>query len=120
MERTSVPRTSEKIISVNQLAATLKTLKVGFKGRVSRELNESYMVDLEELYELCWVWADDFMPAAREEYEGLMAGDIDNSDIPKKRTTTLAYNANVIRLFGGCYHKWGRENADWKPLAQFS
>ena len=119
IERTSVPRTSERIIAINQLAATLKTLEVGYKGRVSKDLNESYMSNLDELYERCLVWADDFMPAAREEYEGLMAGEIDNSEIPQKRTTTLAYNANVIRLFAGCYHEWVKDIGDWKPLAEF-
>ncbi len=119
MERASVPRTSTNIIAINQLAAALKTLVVGYKGRVSKDLNESYMLNLEELYELCWVWADDFMPAAREEYDGLMAGEIDNSEIPEHRKSTLAYNANVIRLFAGCYHEWVKDSSDWNPLAEF-
>ena len=119
MERASVPRTSMNIIAINQLAATLKTLEVGYKGRVSKDLNESYMLNLEDLYERCWIWADDFMPATREEYEGLMAGEIDNSEIPEYRKSTLAYNANVIRLFAGCYHEWTKDGANWGPLSDF-
>ena len=119
MERASVPRTSESIIAINQLATTLKTLEVGFKGRVSKELNDTYMLDSDDLYERCWIWADDFMPAAREEYEGLMGGDIDNSDIPRLRSTTLAYSATVVRLFAGCYHEWVKDDDDWQPLAKF-
>lgn len=119
MERASVPRTGESIIAINQLAATLKTLEVGHKGRVSKELNSQYMLRLEDLCERCWVWADDFMPSAREEYEGLMAGEIDNSEIPQCRSKTLAYNATVVRLFAGCYYEWTKDGSDWRPLAEF-
>lgn len=119
MERASVPRTSECIIAVNQLAATLKTLEVGHKGRVSKDLNTQYILDPEDLHERCLLWADDFMPAAREEYEGLMAWEVDNSEIPQRRSETLAYNATVVRLFAACYREWTRENDDWKPLADF-
>ena len=119
MEHASVPRTSESIIAINQLAATLKTLEVGFKGRVSKDLNDSHMLDSDDLYERCWMWADDFMPAAREEYEGLIGGEIDNSEIPRLRSKTLAFNATVVRLFAGCYHEWLKDDADWQPLATF-
>lgn len=119
MERASVPRTSQGIIAINQLAATLKTLVVGYKGRISRDINDQYILNLDDLYERCWVWADDFMPSARYEYEGLMAGEIDNSEIPKHRSTTLAYSASVIRLFAGCYHEWVKDGTDWRQLAAF-
>lgn len=119
MERASVPRTGENIIAINQLAATLKTLEVGHKGRVSKELNSQYMLDLEDLCERCYAWADDFMPTAREEYEGLMAGEIDNSEIPQRRAETLAYNATVVRLFAACYQEWTKDGADWRHLAEF-
>ncbi len=119
MERASVPRSSECIVAINQLSATLKSLDVGYSGRVSKEANDRYMLNPDDLYERCWVWADDFMPSAREEYEGLIAGDIDNSDISERRGTSLAYNATVIRLLAGCYHEWTKDGADWKPLAEF-
>ena len=119
MERASVPHTSDRIIAINQLSVSLKTLEVGYKGRVSKDLSDQYMLSLDDLYERCWIWADDFMPSARDEYEWLMTGDTDNSEIPQKRATSLAYNATVIRLFAGCYHEWTKDGADWKPLAEF-
>ena len=119
MERASVPRSSECIIAINQLSATLKSMEVGYSGRVSKEANDRYMLNLDDLYEQCWTWADDFMPAAREEYEGLMAGEIDNSEIPERRNTSLAYNATVVRLFAGCYYEWNQDREDWEPLAEF-
>ena len=119
MERASVPRTSDNIIAINQLSVTMKTLEVGYRGRVSKDKSDQYMLSLDDLYERCWTWADDFMPTARDEYEGLIAGDIDNSEIPQTRATSLAYNATVIRLFAGCYYEWTKGGADWKPLAEF-
>ena len=119
LERASVPRTNNNIIAINQLSATLKTLEVGYRGRVSKDLSDQYMVALDHLYERCSTWADEFMPTARDEYEGLIAGDIDNSEIPQTRATSMAYNATVIRLFAGCYYEWTKDDADWMPLAEF-
>ena len=118
-ERASVPHTSECIIAINQLSVTMKTLEVGYRGRVSKDLSDQYMLTLDDLNERCWIWSDDFMPSAREEYEWLVAGDIDNSEIPRNRATSLAYNATAIRLFAGCYQEWTKDGADWKPLAEF-
>ncbi len=119
MERSSVPRTSHNIIAINQLAMTLKTLEVGYSGRVSRDLNQGYMQELDSLIERCWIWADDFMPAARKEYNDLMSGEIDNSDIPKERATTMAYNATVVRIIAGCYHEWSEISEDLDALSEF-
>ena len=119
MERASVPRSSHSIIAINQLAMTLRTLEVGYQGRVSRARNDELMLDLESLYDQCWTWADDFMPAARKEYNDLMAGEIDNSDIPQERAKTMAYNATVIRIIAGCYYEWTKAGDDWKRLANF-
>lgn len=119
MERTTVRRAGECLIAINQLAATLKTLDVGYNGRVSKERNDEHMLDLDGLYDRCLAWADDFLPTARTEYDGLLAGEIDNSDIPKMRPTTFAFNASVIRIFAGCYHEWAKGASDWKPLADF-
>ena len=119
MERASVARGSQNLIAINQLAMTLKTLEVGYKGRVSKDRNSSYMLDLDALYDRCWAWADDFMPAARIEYNDLITGEIDNSDIPHQRATTMAYNAVVIRIIAGCYYEWTKDGLDWKPLAKF-
>ena len=98
---------------------TLKTMEVGFRGRVSKDRNEEYMLDIDSLYERCLTWADDFMPTARDEYNDLMAGEIDNSEIPDERAKTMAYNATVIRILAGCFHDWTKDSDDWRPLADF-
>ena len=119
MERASVPRSSQAIISINQLAAALKTTVVGYGGRVSTERNSEYLRDNDELVEQCLIWSEDFLTNAREEYENLVNGEVDNSEIPEGRNQSLAYNATVIRIFAGCYYEWTKNGDDWKPLAKF-
>ncbi len=117
MERSSVPRASQNIIAINQLATTLKTMEVGSGRRVSRDLNDSYMLNLEDLYKRSLHWADEFMVAARKEYQQLVSGDVQDSEIPQLRSSTLAYNISVFRILAGCYRSWGTD--DWQPLADF-
>ena len=117
MERSSVSTSSQHLVAVNQLAAILKSLEVGYGRRVSKDLNETYMLDLDGLYERCRLWSDEFMPAAREEYSGLLSEIVDNSQIPHLRLTTFAYNIVFIRVLAGCYRLWAGES--WEPLAEF-
>ena len=119
MERPSVARTNPNILAVNQLASTLKVLDVGIKGRVSKERNDEHLTKIDELVDRFWVWSDEFMPAARQEYDDLLAGEIDNTEIPEMRSSTMAFNATVIRILAGCYHEWVNDGSDWKPLAGF-
>ena len=119
MEKTTVPGSSQCLISINQLAKTLKTLDFGFKGRVSKERNAELMHDPDTLYERCLHWADGFMPIAREEFNGLLTGEIGNEEIPRLRPTTFAYNSTVIRVIAGCLHEWTKQGRDESSLAQF-
>lgn len=119
MERSSVAVSNRNVIAINQLAASLKILEVGPRGRVSRDLREAYMMDLAGLHERCREWADEFMPAAREEYQGLITGEIADSEIPQLRALTFAYSVTFFRALAACYHLWTRERGSWKPLAEF-
>lgn len=119
MDRSSVARTSRNLLAINQLAATLKSMEVGYGRRVSQNINDFYMQNLDDLYRRCLVWSDEFMPATRDEYSGLLSGNIDNSEIPQLRNTTFAYNVTFIRVLAACYSRWMKENESWKPLADF-
>ena len=119
LERSSVSASSKHLLAVNQLAAILKSLEVGYGGRVSKDTNALHMANLDGLYERCRVWADEFMPAAREEYHDLVAMEIENSDIPQLRAVTFAYNVTFIRVLAGCYHEWRKDTDNWGPLAEF-
>ena len=119
MERSSVAVSSQHLLAVNQLAATLKNLVVGYGRRVSKDRNETFMQNLDGLYEECRVWADEFMPAAREEYNGLYSCEIDNTEIPQFRVSTFAYNVIFIRALAGCYRLWRNDYSSWEPLADF-
>lgn len=119
MERSSVPASSMCILAINQLASILKALEVPSRNRISRELNATYMLNLDALYERCYKWTDEFVPAAREEYSGLLDGSINNSDIPKLRTQTFAYNVTFFRVLADCYRAWIAEDMPWQLLAEF-
>ena len=120
MERTSVGANSLSLLSINQLAANLKTLDVGFHGRLSRAHNDQCMRDLDAVYQRCLEWADEFLPAARPEYESLVSSESDNSEIPEMRRGSLAFSATFVSILSGSYHQWRRNiSEDWKPLAQY-
>ena len=119
MERPTVPHNNPNIMSINQLSQTLKTIEVGRRGRVSKELNDHHMLDIDALADKGWFWSDEFLPAAREEYDGLLSGNIDNSEIPEWRVKSMAFNATFFRILAGCYHEWLKHDEDWGPLASF-
>ena len=118
-ERSSVAANSHCLVAINQLAAILKNLQVGYGRRVSRERNDEYMRDLDSLYESCRIWTDEFMPAARDEFSGLLSGEIASAEIPQTRAKTFAYSVAFMRVLAGSYRTWVDSYSDWKPLAQF-
>ena len=119
MERASVTRTNRNLLAINQLASVLKILEVGHRGRVSRDRNDYYMQDLDGLYRRSLEWSDDFMPATREEYEGLLSGSISNAEIPQLRRSTFAYNVTFVRVLAASYFRLMSNGNSWKPLANF-
>ncbi len=120
MERTTVAASSSSLLAINQLASNLRTLDVGTRGRISQERNEEHIQNLDALYLRCLEWADEFLPAARVEYDGLVKGEITNSEIPALRRGSLAFSVTFIRILAGAYQQWRqRVSEDWKPLAQY-
>ena len=110
---------SHYLISINQLAETLKTLMLGYSGRNSRARNSTFIQDIDELFAYCLSWADEFMPAARKEYDDLVERKVANEHIPFHRSESLAYSTTFMRILAGCYHDWCTKNLDWQPLAAF-
>ena len=123
MERTQVPRSSSGIIAINQLERAIKNLELGYKGRVSQKLQFEYRQQgqegLENLYNRCLEWADQFMPQARDEYQDLYNGALSASEIATRRTRSLAFNATVLQVLAACYHEWLKTHDDWSQLAAF-
>ena len=119
MERSSVSTSSQNLLAINQMSVVLKSLEVGYTRRVTRDVNENYMQDLDSLYNRCYIWSDGFMPASREEYDDLISGGIDDSEIPHLRAKTFAYNVTFIQVLAGCYRSWIGRHGSWQPLADF-
>ena len=121
MERSTVSRTAPYLLSFNQLAVTLKTLVVGYGGRVSKIRNEEFLADYDPVIKRGLEWADDFLPASCEEYENLLNGDVEASEfIPERRRETYAFSATIIRVLAGCFYSWHAEvSEDTEPLASY-
>ncbi|MYC06887.1 MAG: hypothetical protein F4X57_06925 [Chloroflexi bacterium] len=121
MERSTVARTAPYLLSFNQLAVVLKTLMVGYGGRISRVRNDEFMADYEPVIKRSLEWADDFMPSSCEEYDNLLNGDVEASEfIPDRRRETFAFNATIIRVLAGCFYSWQVEvGEDTEPMARY-
>ena len=119
MNATTVARGSLSLISINQLAQSLRVMNAGYRSRVSRLQSDLYMQDLDGLYESCLDWSDNFLPNARWEYDGILSGDIKGEEIPAHRAESLAYSTIFMRILAGCYHDWMGQEDDWNPLANY-
>ena len=118
MEKSTVSPTDPRLLSINQLATMLKTLRVGYGGRVSRERMADAALEQDVLNDTCLDWSDGFLVAAREEYDGLVSGALKNTDIPLQRRETFAVTVPILRVMAGCYFQWRKEvGDDWRPLA---
>ncbi len=117
-DKSTVSPTDPQLLSINQLATILKTLRVGYGGRVSRERMVEAALEQDVLNATCLDWSDEFLVAAREEYDGLVNGALKNMDIPLLRRETFAVTVPMMRVMAGCYFQWRKEvEDDWRPLA---
>lgn len=109
MNRSTIARTSDKLMSFNQLATNLKTLEVGYFGRVSRDKSQEADNNIEDIINKGLEWVDDFLPQSREEYLNLSNADFDSDYVPKERADTLAYNGTMLRILAGAYYEWRQQ-----------
>ena len=102
MERSTVSGTSDKLISYNQLATLLRTLQVGYYGRVSKQR----ALELDASDELISKPAERFfafLTRARDEYERFANGETQPS---RERGNTLAFNNTILRVIAAAWHEW--------------
>ena len=102
MERSTVSGTSDKLISYNQLATLLRTLQVGYYGRVSK----ARALELDASAELISQPAErffSFLTKTRDEYARLATGDAQAS---RERGITLAFNNTILRVIAAVWHEW--------------
>lgn len=106
MNSSSVARTSDKLISFNQLSTNLKTLEYGYYGRASRVRLQEAANDLPRIVDQGLAWTDEFLPSARHEYLALLSEDIEPGFLPQERPSTLAYNGTLLRILAGARFAW--------------
>ena len=105
MERSTVSRTSDKLISYNQLSTLLRTLQVGYYGRVSKQK----ALEFESSEELIIAPAERFFAfllKARDEYRRLAE---DEAQPSRERGSTLAFNNTILRVIAAVWHEWVME-----------
>ena len=115
MERSTVSATSDKLISYNQLATLLRTLQVGYYGRVSKQRalefdeNDGLISEPGEHFFR-------FLTKARDEYQRLATGDAQPS---RERGNTLAFNNTILRVIAAVWHEWvGKREKDETVLVE--
>ena len=106
MDRSRVRADSDKLLSFNQLANLLKTLDVGYGGRVSRVRRVEALQDFEEVVERGTSWFTTLLVSARREYEELSREGIDPDSLLLARAKSLAYNYATLRILAGCCFEW--------------
>ena len=109
MDRSTIARTSDKLIAFNQLATSLKTLEFGYFGRASRIRLQEAANDLQSIIEKGLEWTDEFLPTARHEYLELLSSDIDPDYLSKERPKTLAYSGTMLRILAGAHYEWQKQ-----------
>ena len=119
LQKSSVGRTSTRLLAINQLAVILKTLRVGYGGRVRRERMAEIALDQAALNADCLAWADKFLVAARGEYEALAQGEYTGADLPRLRRETYAVTVTFLRVLTGAFYMWLEDGKDWQSLAEW-
>ena len=119
MERTTVGRTSNDLLAVNQLAKCLKVLKYGYGGRASRERIREAQHNYQELIDVGIEWADDFLPSARKEYEELISIEVEEDFVSENRSEHVTYRASIMQMLAGCLYDWNESGLPWQDLASW-
>lgn len=119
MERSTPLRSSNELLSLNQLARCLKYLKYGYGGRVSHDRLVETDHNFDDLLDLGIAWTDDFLRSAREEYEVLHSDVLEDDFIANQRGQKIAYSATVLQLLAGCVYEWNQLKRSQSELAEY-
>ena len=119
MERSTPPQGSDKLLSLNQLSRCLAILRYGHGSRVSRDRIQESNRDFDEIVDTGIAWADEFLPAARQEYEALDSMELEDGFIAATRADRFAFSVTVLQLLAGCYHEWIRSRRPIGDLAHW-
>lgn len=119
IERPTPAPSGDYLLSINQLARCLKILQYGYGGRANRdrllELQRSY----DMLVDYGLYWADEFLPASREEYEELQSDEQEKGYVASRRSSSAAYSAPTFQILAGCLYEWESRKLPWNQLADW-
>lgn len=119
LEKSSVDPLDFRLLAIDQLVRILKTLEMGYGSRVSQKRMAEVAQDQATLNEDCLAWSDEFLAAARREFEWLALDEYTGSDLPRLRRETYAVNVTFLRILAGSFYLWMQNEVDWYPLAEW-
>ena len=119
MERSTPLRSSDKLLSLNQLSRILKILNYGYGGRASRDRIREANLNYDSIVDMGIDFVDDFLPSARAEYEILHSLELEDGYIAQNRAHTIAYSATALQLLAGCVYAWREMNLPQNQLTNF-
>ena len=117
MEKSTPSRGSDNLLSLNQLSRCLSILQYGYSSRVSRARVQESQGNFNRIVDEGILWADEFLPSAREEYESLYSIELEDGFLAASRTNCLAYSVSVLQLLAGCFYQWKQLQRPWEELA---
>ena len=119
LERSTPPRDSNSLLSLNQLSRCLVILKFGYGARLSRDRLYEVDQNYNALLDVGIAWADDFLPSARQEYEDLHSIEIEEDFVSKNRSKHVSFSATVLQLMAACLFEWNELGRPWNELADW-
>ncbi len=119
MEKSTPPRDSDNLLSLNQLSRCLSILQYGYGSRVSRARVQESEGNFDEIVDTGIAWADKFLPSARKEYEELCSIELEEGFVSNNRSKFVAFRATIFQLMAGCFYKWATFQTEWDGLADW-
>lgn len=105
LERSTPPRGSDNLMSLNQLARCLSILSYGYGSRVSKARVIESQGNFAEIVDHGIEWADEFLPNSRQEYDDLCSIELEQDFVASNRSRYIAYSVTALQLMASCHYE---------------
>ena len=119
MERSTPPRDSDNLLSLNQLARCLSILFYGYGSRVSRARVVESQGRFAEIVDEGIAWADEFLANARKEYDDLCSIELEPDFVANNRSRYIAYSVTALQLLASCVFECRKRGFPLASLASW-
>lgn len=119
MEKSTPPRGSENLLSLNQLARCLSILSYGYGSRVSRARVVESQGNFANIVDQGIAWADEFLTNARKEYDDLCSIELEPDYVANNRSHYIAYSVTALQLMASCVYESNKRGFPAESLASW-